>query len=167
MKKRFIILVVIFICINKLSAQESILYDDAGKLRIDTTYTIDTAFLKDFQKFETQLLCDLFTRIEYPAIGWENNLQGTLILKISKDEKFAVEVAQSIDPAIDSYVESIVNERRNVILFFLNKYKKFNFYIPFKFEIDDEFYKNLQKNKSITIQKKLNNQDYTRLSIVK
>lgn len=166
MKKTLFFLIIIIVFINKLFPQECILYNNSGKLRIDSTYAVDANFLKDYQEFEEALLRDLYSRIKYPDIAWDNNIQGTLILKItkdfSKDKIFLVEVSKAIDPFIDKHVLEIIDERKDVFLFFLRNHEKMTFYLPFKFEIEDVFYENLQKNKSLTIRKKIDNDNYYR-----
>jgi len=142
--------------------QESSIYNNNGKLKIDSTYSINPSRINDFLKIEKYFLPDIFNRLEYPFIASKYGIEGIVIAKVTIDKGNIthVQIVRYLDKFVEKSVISAIDTTsfRNKI----NEFTKINaftiinipfvFYIPFKFKLlDDTFQKDLNIWNSIVV----------------
>lgn len=164
MKKIFILILIILNAV-KILGQTSLLYHNNGKLLIDTTLSIDTKILDELVNFEKYILPNIYNKISYPRYCSEVSLSGDVIVKI----KIQSDTIIFIEPIRYSSVELLnaVKEILNVkfLKFHLNYWKIFKkypveFYIPVKFQILQDTFKQDLIDKNAIVIKAFSNTNY-------
>ncbi len=153
--KRIILL--LLISSNIALAQTSRLYNDNGKLLVDSSYRIDRFSFSNIQTIEKILLPKMYNEIRYSAVAMENEFEGTVIVQLSisaKAQNYNVKIIKSDSEDLNKVVLSFFNS--------LGDYAKaqiapnkgtITVYLPVKFELfKDEYNKLLNKNHTVTIQ---------------
>ena len=136
--------------------QGTLLYNNYGQLRIDTTYSIEVGLLNRVSSIERNL-CYLYDAVEYPDELIYNDIEGIVIAKIHIDNElssFSCEVVKSTFSYLDKYVLDAINDCKDV--FFPNKelYESYEIFLPFMFEADyKEFMDDMKDYRAIRIRK--------------
>jgi len=149
----------LFLTLNYVQGQETVLYNTDGKLKIDTLLKTDINERDAILAFENYLLPDIYSRIEYPTIAVENAIEGSLIckLKYTKPNLLQITFLKYVDRTLDDAVLKGIKEIEDKVCRYLNEKAKNNtivIYLPVIFEIEkNKFEENLKIRKCILIRK--------------
>ena len=156
MKKILILLLFLVLICFLTDAQESILYNSKGELILNSNYKVKKRLLPQIVKYE-QIIHNIYKNIKYPEIAYKNGTSWTVIAKLHIDKKrlsIWCENVESDDPTLGKSVQQAVYKEQ--IILFQNTIveEPVEIYLPIKFEIDLDFFKDeIKKNKAIRIKK--------------
>jgi|WetSurMetagenome_2_1015567.scaffolds.fasta_scaffold302338_1 hypothetical protein len=140
---------------GSLVGQDSNVYDNKGKLMIDTTYVIAIDRLEDFRIIEEYAFPSIYNLIDYPRLASENGILGHVIVKIKLESNNIINfsIVKSDHSDLNKSVNFAINKSIREFQYLTKDMKMpFEFYIPIKFEIiKDTFKKDMVKNNAITI----------------
>ena len=163
-KQTFILISLLTIFICRAAKSQSILYNEQGHLRADTTLTITKEQYEAWSRAEYSLLF-LMSKMEYPKILEENNIESNRIyiasfisdtnslseIKVlnypSGLKKDTVAFPEGIIKYFQKYGDSIVNllKGKSSSKKYLGKY-----YVPFRFTVFD-VWKETKKINSVPV----------------
>lgn len=154
MKRVIIILTVIlaFPIVMYGQGNETLLYNDKGQLRADTTLTISPEQLNRWSGIEQLLIAWLVDEVEYSQMATESELTGTSIVSFDIDSlgKFAdYQVIKQVGGGLEAVAKQHLKGFRMLSHLALNSTNN-KYFIAFSFQIvdADEF---IKKEKAIPI----------------
>ncbi|MGZ3757741.1 MAG: energy transducer TonB [Mucilaginibacter sp.] len=141
---------------NIAFAQTSRLYDKDRKLLVDKIFVIDTFSFSNIANVEKILLPKMYNGIKYSALARENEIEGTVIVRLSigpNGQNYAVKVVKSDSEELSKTVLDFFN---NLSVYTKNDISpqkgEIVIFLPVKYEIlKDEYNSTLNKNHSVTI----------------
>ena len=153
----FLISTLIFFCGTLAYSQETDLYDENGKLKIDNAYKVDKNVLIFIENLEKIALPGVYESINYPKLAYENGIEGMVIAKIiisRGDLSIYCKIESACDPSLGKAVEKAFYDNSLILYKALKTNEKIEFYVPFESKVrKSSFMEELNKNKLIKIEK--------------
>jgi len=163
---RTLLIILVILTSKTLFGQESMIYRNDGKLRIDTTYSIDLYRINDFLKIEKFILPNIYNRLIYPNSSKES-VEGLVIARVTIDNNITVKLIRTVDETISKSVLYALDTtflKRE----FVDIKEPLEFYLPFRFIIlHDTFREDLKFNNSLVIRASPGTEYYENISIKK
>ena len=85
MRKIITIILLISTTLSYGQTKKSLLYNESGKLLIDTSLCISKAQLEKWKDIEDSFIYDIISNLKYSQIAKENNLSGLSIISFDLD----------------------------------------------------------------------------------
>jgi len=133
-------------------SQSTILYKANGTLKADKQFSITIEMLLKAPIIEKELLASVYNKVRYPAMARENNIAGSVIVKLTTtDGNTRFEVVKSSDIVFKEALEGFFKGMSGSFLY--PKAERGIFYLPIKFQLlKNRFKQTLKSNKMLTIE---------------
>ena len=157
--KHLLLTTILFLTLNSIKGQETILYHSDGTLKFDNSLKVDIKEREALIAFEEYLLPDIYSKIEFPLLALENAIEGSLIcrIKYTKPDKLEISFLKSVDKMLENATfKGIMKVEDRICRYLYSKSKKetLEIFLPIIFEIEKNIYKeNLENKKCIVIRK--------------
>jgi hypothetical protein len=136
-------------------SQSSILYNADGTLKADKQFKITKEMLIKAPAIEKDLLASVYNNVRYPAMAKENNITGSVIVKlVTTDGNTGFEIVKSSDIVFKEALERFFKGMPGTYLYSKAGYHGPGvFYLPIKFQLlKNRFNQTLKSNKVLTIE---------------